>query len=205
MDSREEQELRKLIRRELKNRESLRGTGGELSPGGTVLNEERRRIIEEEIRKFYLGKGGYKPYENENGDVEWLTESEAKERDRQIPVDMEELGEGQRRVRLRILMMTILAFVVVVLLIFAMRDRYGSIQIISNVPGATILLDGSPTEFLTDFKITKLPPGTHLIAIHKTGYVPDGPVSMRVNLTAGEHEVVALQLKPQSPTEPRGQ
>jgi len=205
MDSREEQELRKLIRRELKNRARLRGTGGGLSPDGTALNDERRRVIEEEIRKFYVGKGGYKPYENENGDVEWLSETEAHERDRQIPVEMEELEEGQHRVRMRILTMTILAMVVVVLLIVAMRDRYGSIQIISNAPGATILLDGSPTEFLTDYKLTKLPPGTHLIAIQKAGYVPDGPVSMRVNLTAGEHEVVALQLKPQPPMEPRGQ
>jgi hypothetical protein len=205
MDPREEQELRKLIRRELDNRERLHDTGGGLSPDGMEINEERRRIIEAEIKSYYLGKGGYKPYENEQGDVEWLTEAEAVERERQIPVDMEELEVGQRRVRLRILMMTILAFVVVVLLIFAMRDQYGSIQVISNVPGATILLDGSPTEFLTDFKITKLPPGAHLIAIQKAGYVPDGPASRRVNLEVGKHEVVALQLKPQLPTEPRGQ
>ncbi len=205
MNKQEEQELRKLIRRELENRERLSSKEEDLSSDGPELSEERRRIIKEEISNFYLNKGGYKPFENEQGDVEWLTEAQARERERQIPVDMEELEDGQRRVRLRILTMIILAFVVLVLLLFAMRDRYGSVQVVSNVPGATIVLDGSPTEFQTDFKLSKLPPGAHLIAVQKAGYVPDGPASERINLGVGEHKVVALQLKPQPVSEPRGQ
>lgn len=202
MDPKEEKQLRGMIRKELENRERLRGTPISSSDGADVT-DDRRRIIEEEISNFYLSKGGYKPFTNEQGDVEWLTDAEVSERERQIPVDMEELEEGQRRVRIRIVLMSVLFFAVVVLLLLAMRDRYGSVQVISNVPGATIILDGSPTEFLTDFKLQKLPPGAHLISIYKTGYVPEGPASMRVDLKAGESEIVAVKLKPKPPAEPR--
>ena len=203
MDPKEEKQLRRIIRKELENRERLRGDPV-LPADGADVSDERRRIIEEEISKFYLDKGSYRPFTNEQGDVEWLTEGEFAERERQIPVDMEELEEGQRRVRMRIVLMSVLFFVVVVLLTIAMRDRYGNVQVISNVPGATIVLDGSPTEFLTDFKLQKLSPGAHLISIYKTGYVSDGPATMRVNLKAGKNEVVALKLQPQPPSEPRG-
>lgn len=202
MNPKEEEQLRGMIRKELENRERLRDTPIS-SPDGADLSDDRRRIIEEEISNFYVTKGGFKPFTNEHGDVEWLTDAEASERKRQIPLDMEEVEEGQRRVRIRIVLMSMLFFVVVVLLLLAMRDRYGSIQVISNVPGATISLDGSPTEFLTDFKLQKLPPGAHLLSIYKAGYVPDGPASMRVGLKAGESEIVALKLKPKPPAEPR--
>jgi len=201
MDPQEEKQLRQLIRKELENREQLRHTPE--SPDGEELTEERRRIIEEEIRNYYLNKGGHRPFTNEEGDVEWLTEPEIRERERQIPVDMEELEVGQRRVRMRMILLTGLFFLVIILLMLAMRDRYGSIQVISNVPGATIVLDGSPTEFLTDSKLSKLPPGAHLIAVTKPGYIADGPASLRVNLKAGVNEVVALKLIPQPAAEPR--
>ena len=203
MDEKEQEELRSLVRRELENRERLR-SGGSLAGDGENISAERRRIIDDEIKKFYLSKGGFKPYENEDGDVEWLTEAEALERDRQIPIDMEELDEGQRKVRLKIVLMVGLAFLVFVLLLFAMRDRYGTIQVISNVPGATIILDGAATEFTTDSKLSRIRPGVHLVSIQKVGYSPDGPASLRVNVRAGKHEVAALRLKPQIASEPRG-
>ncbi len=198
MDPQEEKQLRKLIRKELEAREKLRGHS-ESPLEDETLSEERRRIIEDEIASFYQSRGGYKPVTNEHGEVEWLTDSEARERDQQIPVDMEELEVGQRRVRLRVLMISLLVFLGVVLLFFVMRDRTGSIQVISNVPNATILLDGSSTDFQTDFTLSKLPPGAHLISISKPGYVPDGEANVRVELRAGKNEVVTLRLRPQAP------
>ena len=200
MDPREEEQLRQLIRKELENRERLRTPTASQLDNGTV-SEERRRVIEDEIAAFYQSRGGFKPFTNEQGDVEWLTESEAREREQQIPVDMEELEAGQRRVRLRVVIMSVLFFLGVLLLLLVMKEKTGSIQVISNVPGATIILDGSPTEFVTDFKLQKLTAGSHLISVTKPGYVPEGQASVRVELRAGQDEVVVLRLRPQAPAQ----
>ncbi len=197
LDPREEEQLRQLIRKELENREKLRSRS--VPPlGDGDISEERRRVIEDEIADYYRSRGGYQAVTNEHGEVEWLTDAEAREREQQIPVDMEELEEGQRRVRLRIVVLCALFFVAVVLVFVAMREKTGSIQVISNVPDATIILDGASTEFQTDFKLENLPAGPHLISITKPGYVADGPASMRVDLEAGKNEVAALKLKPQT-------
>jgi len=201
MDPREEEELRRLIRKELENRERLRRQpGGEhgvhVEEGG--MSEERRWIIEQEIEAFYRDRGGYQRFENEDGEVEWLTEQEIREREHQLPVDMEELEVGQRKVRNRILLLSLLAFVVVVLLLVVTRDRTGSVQVICNVPGAIVHLNGSETGFVTDARIEKLPVGPHLISVSKFGYVPDGPSSRQVDVRAGSDEIVVLKLKPQT-------
>jgi hypothetical protein len=119
-----------------------------------------------------------------------------REREAQIPVDMEELEEGQRRVRNRLLLLVGLIFVGAILIILLLRDRTGTIQVICNVPGATVQLNGSPTEFKTDARLEKLTVGPHMIAVTKKGYVPDGAPLARVDLRAGHTEVVVLKLKP---------
>ena len=151
LDPREEEQLRQLIRKELENREKLRSRSVPQLGDGDI-SAERRRVIEDEIADFYRSRGGYLAVTNEHGEVEWLTDAEAREREQQIPVDMEELEEGQRRVRLRIVVLCALFFVAVVLVFVAMREKTGRIQVISNVPDATIILDGASTEFQTDFK-----------------------------------------------------
>ncbi len=199
MERREEDELRRLIRKELETREQLRGSDAgyqQARRGSQDMNEDRRRIIEDEIEAFYLARGDYVRHVNEDGDVEWLTRSELRERESQIPVDMEELEEGQRRVRNRLLLLIGLVFVGVILLIVLMRDRTGTIQVICNVPGATVQLNGSSTEFKTDARLEHLTVGPHVIAVLKKGYVPDGPPLTRVELRAGRTEVVVLKLKP---------
>ncbi|MDD5087884.1 MAG: carboxypeptidase-like regulatory domain-containing protein [bacterium] len=198
MDPREEDELRQLIRRELENRERLREQPeGEPSPRWAEhASEERRRVIEEEIERFYRAKGGYRRFENEDGDVEWLTEAELLEREQQIPVDMEELEVGQRRVRNRLVATVILVVLGAALLMILLRERTGSVQVICNEPGATVHLNGSPTEFITDTWLRNLPAGPHLISVSKYGFVADSQSSRRVDLRAGETEVVILKLKP---------
>ena len=198
MDPREEEELRSLVRRELESREQLRGSEtGErklrLQTG--ALSEERRRIIEEEIAAFHRARGVSRPYQNEEGETEWLTDEEVAERERQIPVDIEELEVGQRQIRNRVLVSVGLAAIGLVLIFVLLRDRTGGIQVISNVKGATVLLDGSPTEFTTDAHLRGLPVGPHLISLAKPGFVPDGDASARVDLRPGSDVIVTLQLK----------
>jgi hypothetical protein len=199
MDPREEEELRHLIRKELATREEMRGAQAgyqQVRHGSQVMSDERRQIIEDEIESYYLAKGGYQRVENEDGEVEWLTENELRERQGQIPVDMEELESGQRRVRNRLVLLIVLAFCAVMLLVVLMRDRTGSIQIICNVPDATIVLNGSATELHTNSRLDRVPVGPQMISVMKFGYVPDGPANARVELRAGGNEIVSLKLKP---------
>jgi hypothetical protein len=200
IDPREEEELRNLVRRELEARQRLhRERTDDLrarrESGG--FSEERRRIIEEEVEAFYREKG-YRRYESDDGEVEWLSDDELLDRERQLPVDMEELAVEQRRVRNRFVFILLLGFCGVVLLFLLMRERSGSLQILCNVPGATVLLNGSPTEFVTDCRMDHLPTGPILISIAKYGYLPDGLAAKRVSISAGDTEVVVLKLKPQT-------
>jgi hypothetical protein len=199
MDPREEEELRHLIRKELVSREQMRGSDSgyqHIRHGSQVFSEDRRRIIEDEIEAYYLAKGGYHRVENEEGDVEWLTDDELREREGQIPVDMEELEVGQRRVRNRLVLLVVLAFCAVALMIVLMRDRTGNVQVICNVPDATIVLNGSPTEMRTNRRLDHVAVGPYLISVSKYGYVPDGSASVKIDLRAGQEEIVRLNLKP---------
>lgn len=199
MDSREEEELRHLIRKELQSREQMNGDQAgyrHVRHGSQVLSEDRRRIIEDEIESYYLAKGGYHRMENEDGEIEWLTDAELQEREGQIPVDMEELEVGQRRIRNRLVLLIVLGFCTLALLIVLMRDRTGTIQVICNIPGATILLNGSPTDLHTDAPLNRIPVGPHMISVFKYGYVSDGAANAKVDLRAGQVEIVRLKLKP---------
>ncbi|MFZ5432827.1 MAG: carboxypeptidase-like regulatory domain-containing protein [Calditrichota bacterium] len=198
MDPREEEELRRLIRKELENRERLRDKHGEAERRQWTedFSDERQRVIEEEIAAFYRSKGGYQRYENEDGEIEWLTDAEIREREQQIPVDIEELEVGQRQVRNRLIASVFLVVIVIALLMIVLRDKTGSVQVICNVPDAQISLNGSTTEYVTDAKLRNLPAGPHLISVSKYGYVPDGTASKRVDVRANHSEVVIFKLKP---------
>ncbi|MFH1852034.1 MAG: hypothetical protein ABIA75_06780 [Candidatus Neomarinimicrobiota bacterium] len=202
MDKKEEARLRELIRKELENREALKGLADaaderDYVPGG--MSEERARIIEEEIRKFHTERGKAREYVNDEGDVEWLTEAEILERGKQLPVDMEELEIGQKHVRNRVMMLSLLLFVALVLMFVALREKTGSVQVICNVPKATIYLNGSATEYLSDYTLKGLPGGSHLISVFRPGYVANGAANARVRIVPGSEEIVILKLKPSPP------
>jgi hypothetical protein len=200
MEHREEEELRQLVRRELEARERLRSERTDdlrARRDATGFTEERREIIEREIEAFYREKG-YSRYENEDGEVEWLSDDEMRDRMGQLPEDMEEITVEQRRVRNRFMYILLLAFGGIVLLFVLMRERTGNVQIVCNIPGATVSLNGSPTEFVTDCRLERLPVGPHVVSVSKYGYVPDGSASRLVELKAGANEVVILKLKPQT-------
>jgi len=197
IDRNEEQRLRDLVRKELEARENIKSkdTSGDVKL--TTIDElERKRIIDDEIQSFYQSRGDYKQVENEDGELEWLTAEEAAEREKQIPVDVEELEIGQRRVRNNILLISVMVFVGIALMIFALQQRHGSIQVHSNVEGATIILNGVPTEFRTDNVLRGLTPGIHVVTVAKEGYGIAGENAQSVELKAGAEEVLVFRLEP---------
>jgi hypothetical protein len=200
MDNQEEARLRELIRKELENREALKASDENALRDrreSAEMSDERRRIIDDEIQAFHKRHGRSKEYLNDEGNTEWLSEDEITAREKQLPVDIEELEVGQKHVRNRVLLLSVLLFIGLVLMFIALRERTGSVQVICNIPRATIYLNGSPTEYLTDFTLESLPAGSHLISVAKVGYIPDGDKSERVKIVAGTEEIVVLKLKPE--------
>jgi hypothetical protein len=199
MDQSEEQRLRELVRRELEARERMKAP--DASPKSAQWSQtdaERQKIIADEIRRYYEARGNYQSFTNEEGEAEWLTAEEIAERQMQIPVDVEELEEGQKHVRAHFLVIALLGFLILTLMIFAMRERTGSVQVISNVPGSTIVLDGTATEFRTDFMLKDLSPGAHLISVQKMGYGIVGDPARRIEVEAGEEKIVIFELQPRN-------
>lgn len=197
IDNNEEQRLRDLVRKELEAREELRSKEKAGEVRLTTIDElERKRIIEDEIQRYYTARGDYKQIENEDGELEWITAAEAAEREKQIPVDIEELEEGQKKVRNNIVLIAIFAFIGVALMIFALQQRHGSIQVLANVDGATIILNGMPTEFRTDNILRDLAPGIHIVSVSKDGFGIVGDPARRIELKAGSEEVLVFQLEP---------
>lgn len=192
----EEQKLRDLVRKELEAREQLRAKEKASEVKLTTIDElERKRIIDDEIQSYYAARGDYKQIENDDGELEWITNDEESERAQQIPVDIEELEVGQKQVRNNILLISVMVFIGVALMIFALRQRHGSIQVLANVDGATIVLNGVPTEFRTDNVLHDLAPGTHIISVAKEGYGIVGDAARRIDLKAGSEEVIVFQLE----------
>jgi hypothetical protein len=206
LDKREELKLRELIRKELEARHAVEGLDGESgerrATGG--MSEERRRMIEEEVAAFHRKRGDTRQYVNDEGDVEWLTEAEIIEREKQLPVDIEELEIGQRKVRNRVVLLSLLLFAGLALMFVSLREETGSVQVICNIPQATIYLNGAPTEYTTDRKLEGLTPGSHIISVAKLGYLVKGERSQRIMISASSPEIVVFRLEPRNEQNIRG-
>jgi hypothetical protein len=78
----------------------------------------------------------------------------------------------------------------------SLSEKTGNVQVICNVPRATIHLNGTPTEYLTDFTLKGLPTGAHLLSVSKSGYIVDGDHGAKAVVTSGDDAIVILKLKP---------
>ena len=95
-----EEEVRKLVQREIAQRERLREQEKQMQDDRDRAVEEidrHRRIIEEEKRKYYESHPDYHEYINEMGEVEWLTTEEMREREQLFDDEIEELETGKKR------------------------------------------------------------------------------------------------------------
>jgi hypothetical protein len=73
--------------------------------------------------------------------------------------------------------------------------RTGELTIISNPPGARVLLNLEPTTFMTDTVITDLREGNYSVTLEKKGYVAD-PFVQVVHMQRNRMSAVSFDLKP---------
>jgi len=76
-------------------------------------------------------------------------------------------------------------------------DRTGELAIISNPPGARVLLNLEPTTYMTDTLITRLPEGNYSVTLEKRGYAVE-PFVQVVHLQRNQTSAVAFDLIPSS-------
>jgi hypothetical protein len=193
-----EEEIRRLVQREISEREKIRDLEKRIQDERGRAKEEierHRQIIEEEKRRYYESHPEYHEYINENGELEWLTTEEIRQREMLFDDEIEELESGKKRAQVYLLLGFGLFLVAVVIIIALLTEKTGSIQVISNVKGARIILDSAPVEQVTDAIFTDIPVGKHVISVEKPGYKIAGDPSQQVNLTAHEKEIVIFMLE----------
>jgi hypothetical protein len=79
-------------------------------------------------------------------------------------------------------------------------ERTGSIRVISDIPGAEILIDGSTVGLTTDTTIANIPVGKVTVSVQKRGYQPNPPFEV-VNLRSGRIPEISFQMEEQYLTE----
>ncbi len=78
-----------------------------------------------------------------------------------------------------------------------LETSYGSLEVSSNVDGATICLDNQPTTQITPHVFfNSVPVGTHIISVFKEGYANENPAKEVVNITTGDTIEVNFILSP---------
>ena len=194
-----EEEIRKLVQREIAEREKLREMEKQIQQErGKALEDIdlHRKIIEEEKRKYYESHPDYHEYVNEMGEVEWLTTEEMRARDQLFDDEIEELESGKKRAQIVLFLVFGLFLATVALVIGLLSEKTGSIQVISNVKGANIILDSAPAEQVTDAIFTDIPVGKHVISVQKAGYKIQGDQSRTVDVKNKEREIAIFTLAP---------
>ena len=192
-----EEEIRALVQREIAERERVRTLEKQIQDDRDRTKEEivrYREIIDEEKRKYYESHPEYREYINEAGELEWLTNEEIHQREQLFDSEIEELDSGKKQAKWVLFLVFGLLFCAIVLVIALLSEKTGTIQVISNVKGAHIILDSSQEEQVTDAIFMDVPVGKHVISIELPGYRIEGDLSQEINLSSKEREIVVFTL-----------
>ncbi len=79
-------------------------------------------------------------------------------------------------------------------LVVSRSEGTGSIRIITDVPGAEILLNGSPMGCVTDTTLSRIPVGKVTVSVRKSGYRPNPPFET-VNISTGKIKQIRFQME----------
>ena len=192
-----DKEIRKLVQREIAKREELRAQEKQILEDRGRTKEEidrYQKIIEDEKRKYYESHPDFHEYINELGEIEWLTAEEIRDREQLFDDEIEELETGKKRAQLLLIVVFGLFLCAVALVIVLLSEKTGSIQVISNIKGASIYLDSAPMEPVTDAIFTDIPVGKHVVSVEMPGYKIVGDPSQTVELESNEREIVIFML-----------
>ncbi|RJP81330.1 MAG: PEGA domain-containing protein [Candidatus Zixiibacteriota bacterium] len=195
----DDEELRQSIRREIEERDRQRHEQNEKRESVRSANaeaEKRRRIYQEELRRYYQDKPGYREVIRDDGEVDWVPEAEVRHNAALFDEVLEDPDVARKKMRYVLLASAgVLAILAAVIFAF-LSEGSGNIQVITNVPGAQIIIDGQPRDLLTDAVIEEEPAGEHYVTVALEGYRIQGQPVRRVDLKGGKTEVLHFNLAP---------
>lgn len=200
-----EEELRRTIRAEIEERERQRKESFRqrmAHEAAQVEAERRRQIYQEELRKFYSSRPGYREVIGEDGEVDWIPEEEASQSGMLFDEVLEDPGVARKRMKIVIGFAAFLIVAVIASLFIILYEGTGTIQVLSNIEGARVILDGVPLSHNTDALLEEIPAGEHVITVEKDGYRIEGDMVRKIELKGGQKEVVSFTLVPETTTEP---
>jgi hypothetical protein len=204
---RDEEELRRQIRSEIEQRDKQRQQVTKNRDSARSANleaEKRRRIYQDELRKYYQDKAGYREIIRDDGEVDWVPEAEAQQAAELFDEVLEDPDEARSRMKWFIILGSIVVVVFIALMYFILHERTGIVQVRSNVPRAQIILDTTPLDRFTDEVIKEVPTGEHVITVALNGYKVQGsPVKFK--LKGGETEIFNFTLIPDTTAKPTEQ
>jgi len=196
-----DEELRRIIRGEIeqRDRERTRQTQQrERARNADVSAERRRQIYQEELRQYYSNRSGYREIVSEDGELDWVPESEIQNSERLFDEALADPLDVRKRLKFT---MAAAAFLVVVLgavFFFVLAAKTGSISVSTNVPDAQIILDTVPLEHFTNTTIEEVPEGEHVVTVQKASYMIEGEPVQRVTIRGGKTISLTFTLLPVS-------
>jgi len=195
----DDEDLRRSIRAEIEQRDLLRKESYQQRATRRSDNaeaERKRRIYQDELRKFYQNREGYREVIGEDGEVDWIPEEESSTSEMLLDEVLEDPAVARRRLKLSLGFTALLVLAVVTSVYLFLHEGSGSIQVLCNVTDARIILDGTPIGHGINDLIEEVPAGEHVITIEKPGYRIEGQTVRKIELKGGGKEVVLFTLVP---------
>jgi len=112
------------------------------------------------------------------------------------PTDEEKAVErGKLMVLVRFALSGALLLIILGILLFIFAEPPGKVYVISNIPGAVIVVDSYPTEFTTNALLEEVPPGEHLITVEKSGFRIIGDFFIKIQVSSNRCDTLYFFLE----------
>ncbi len=199
----DEEDLRRQIRAEIAERDRLRQKADhqrETEKSASVEAEKRRRIYQEELKKYYQDRPGYRQIVRDDGEVDWVPEAEVRHNAKLFDEVLEDPDTARSRMKWVLSLSGLVVLIVIVVMYLVLHERTGSIQVTSNVPGAQVILDDVRLDQFTDITVKEIPAGKHVVTVNLKGYKVQGESVRQIQLRGGQLEPLSFILLPDSIT-----
>jgi len=197
-----DEELRRAIRAEIEQRERERTRQAEerAQDGKAGVHAERRRqIYQEEIRRYYAQRPGYREIVREDGESDWVPEIEIQKGEALFEEALADPLDVRKRLRLYLAAGAVVVAILAAIFFFVLAAKTGSISVSANVPDAQIVLDTVPLEHFTNTTIEEVAEGEHVVSVRKEGYVIVGEPVQWITVRGGRTLALTFTLRPAPP------
>ncbi len=199
-EAQNDEELRRIIRAEIeqRDRERTRQTQRrEQARNADVSAERRRQIYQEELRQYYSNRPGYREIVGEDGETDWVSESEVQKSERLFDEALADPLDVRKRLKFTMAAGAVVIAALAAIFFFVLAAKTGSISVSTNVPDAQIILDTVLSENFTNTTID-VPEGEHVVTVQKAGYVIEGEPVQTVTIRGGKTISLTFTLLPVS-------